>query len=309
MLSDYLPNEWPETEADFDHFTDWGMARSGHRRLCTACRRPCKGHPGPTGKKCGVAATARRSGNSYEPNERTDDYPPLQGDKPASYASRVSGSSPPRFQDSRRTTPANSPGANSIRNTGPSTTPRPPINQWPPHDWDHPTLYATASSTRVHAVSVHTPVSSTPPIVSSAPPAVSITQSYSRPVASTSHGPPRSDYGPDPRVAGHLGYHQYATRQFPATSSFPCASAVRTGGAPYTESHTSGAPYSVANHNVGYALGGHHIASPLLAHPSTEHRPADNPNWSTAHTNQPPPLHHVTRGVRAARDRPRSVPP
>ena len=113
--------DYSETHSGRFPITDWEMPRRSGKRRCTACHRPCKGHPGPTGAKCAIAAAAERLG---APVDSIQEYPPLPlpaslGVLDKSYASRVSSPPPAASR------PHDQPSASA-----------PPATSWPEHDWD-----------------------------------------------------------------------------------------------------------------------------------------------------------------------------
>ena len=86
---------WSDTHTDLD-VAGWEMVRKSGRR-CTACRRLCKGHPGPTGSNCAIAAAAARLG--VDP-EDIEEFPPL---------SKPSGAQGVSAEDAAYQTPPGSP--------------------------------------------------------------------------------------------------------------------------------------------------------------------------------------------------------
>ena len=158
---------WSDTHTDLN-IADWEMARRSGRR-CTACRRPCKGHPGATGSKCAIAAAAERLG--VDP-EDIEEYPPLPSSNDAQGATG---------EDMSYQTPPGSPHPLSYSRVTVSSAP-PAFDAWPHHDWDPPSSDRAANS-YVPSVGDTTPVSTSPPIsVSGSRSEVHTVQAIGRPL-------------------------------------------------------------------------------------------------------------------------------
>ena len=277
FVEHYLSADWQGSHSDLNSLPDWEMGRRSSGRKCTACHRPCKGHPGQTGAKCVVAAAAERLGVAPESMHDLREFPML----------------PPPANQWEQPCSSNAPGSphhgscsgetEELEGSAPLGTP------WPSHDWtdylqrDEPQA-CRDSPPRVHSASGSTSVSATATVsVSCASPSVFVTQSVSQPISSApvnvpmaappSHvhfeHPHRAQYMALPTVAPLVS--QYAP--LPVASTFvPATVPICTGPAapsivPATAPvHVHHGVYSAPYVHGAIGLGGHSIAPQLIGH-------------------------------------------
>ena len=280
------------------------MSRRSGKRRCTACQRPCKGHPGPTGAKCAIAAAAERLG---APVDSIQEYPPLPlptslGVLDKSYASRVSSPPPAASR------PHDQPSASA-----------PLATSWPEHDWDD--YYDESEDDEDNGLDEDTqgprpphvpsavgttPVSTAPPIsVHGSTSGVYVVQSRTRPVSSA----PISASLPGPNLGQPQAGH-FATYVAPATVAPLLSQYIPPYVAPMTVTTTVpasslqglySAPYS-HGHSIAPPLVHHSIAPSLVHHVNVPVTYANHVPWHDARAqqdlrvyNEPraPPPHHV----------------
>ena len=278
---------WQDTHFDFPSIAEAEAAarKSNNTRHCTACGRPCKGHPGATGRSCVIAASM----SGLHENTRTPGTGPMTRS-----ATRTEHSADSRLGDGRigdTTTTVNSPAQTPPRCL--QNPPRSPSSPWPSHEWgeNEEFSYETHQVTWGARDTGATPVSTAPTIIVTEATAVvtdhanvtTVVQTIDRPITSIPITA-RHDYGV----------------VWPPESRLPASQvAVQATCTPtYTTFLVPSVTYSVPNSS----LGGHPLPSPIWSSQPPLHRDPPASSHSTGLTHSyassshgaPPLLTHPT---------------
>ena len=271
-MSNNFNHNWAETHSDLFPITDWEMARKSGQRHCTACRRPCRGHPGRTGANCSIAAAADRMGVAPEALAH---FPALPEARENTHVNRDHHTRSPSVKSPDINAHPPTPEPSSSVNVFVS---RAPLNEpWPSHDWAG-TPPRSFDETYVPLAGDLTPVSSAPPVSTGAyAPVTQTVQAISRPVPSAL---PQFPWGSQRSQSCN-------TPVFSSQSYFPASVHPPQS---YTVTYTS-APCR----NETSTLGGHQIPSPLwnserAARPDVPHCSYNRPVISQPPAATPRPL-------------------